>query len=80
MKVRYDGPRESVITTHGVHRKGEVKAYPDGIGRDLIENGIRNKFSEVTDSDESGSDASASADLALDQAVKAKENGKRKRK
>lgn len=47
MKVRFDGPREQIRTTLGVHRKGEVKEYPEAVGRELIETGIRNKFSEV---------------------------------
>jgi len=50
MRIRYDGPAETVVVGgFGPHARGAVRAYPDDVGRELLENAKRQKFVAVAD-------------------------------
>ncbi len=45
MLIRYDGPRESVqVGGFGLHLRGKIEDYPEGVGRELVETSVRNSF------------------------------------
>lgn len=45
MKVRYLGPRSSVIVApYGAHPAGEIKDYPEEFARDLVSTSLRQQF------------------------------------
>lgn len=48
MLIRYDGPAETVVVGgFGPHARGSVRAYPDDVGRELVETAGRQKFVAV---------------------------------
>lgn len=60
MKIKYNGPGAFVmVEPHGMHKKGEVKEYPDDFGANLIETSRKQKFEVVDASDKKGKKGAA---------------------
>ena len=53
MRLVYIGPRTQIeIAGYGVHAAGEVKAYPDAVGAELLSTSVRQIFQSAdTDAD-----------------------------
>ena len=48
MKLRYEGPRDSVgVAGYGEHAKGQVVDYPDDFVAELLATSVRQRFTAV---------------------------------
>lgn len=48
LKVRYEGPRQGIVVgAYGLHRKDEVRKYPEEVARELVESSSRQVFLPV---------------------------------